>query len=179
MTLRLAIRSPALFLRLCWLTSTRLVLRRKRERARSLSQGQREEAFTRFRLASSDQQLVVGLATLIAAKTNQGMLSLYEFPVALALTWFSSTTHLAALDHLRHYPQQHQTIRNWRVYGMCIFFVLFSYCFAIVVLAAGRPGTVPVACSSMRGIQLGGVVDILLISSIVARMITFMVLVTG
>lgn len=52
----LAESSPALFLGLCWLTFSRLVLRRKaNETYHVLSRDQREAAVTHFILALSDQ----------------------------------------------------------------------------------------------------------------------------
>lgn len=88
---------------------------KKKERHKKLNRAQREEAITRFILALSDQQLAVGLAILIAIITNQCTLSVAEFRIAFALAWFSTSTHLATLDSLRHYFVCHQTIRNWRI----------------------------------------------------------------
>lgn len=54
----------------------------------------RKEAATQFILTLSDQQLVTGLAILIAGVSDPTHLSKYEFTVVMALAWFSSTTHL-------------------------------------------------------------------------------------
>jgi hypothetical protein len=111
-----------------------------------LSRGEREEAVTRFILALSDQQLVVGLAILVAAIANQNTLTVSEFRIAFALTWFSATTHLATLDSLRDYFHRHQTVRNWRVGGMLVLLVLFLYCFTVIVFVGTRTLTLPVLC---------------------------------
>jgi hypothetical protein len=143
--------SPVLFVGLCWLSFSTLVLRRKPADARVQSakrtREQREEAITRFILTLSDQQLVVGLAILIAAVTNQCTLSTAEFSIAFALAWFSSTTHLATLDSLQHYFHLNPTIRTWRVVGMLLLLLFFLYCFAIVLYLTGRVyGNIPVQC---------------------------------
>jgi hypothetical protein len=114
---------------------------------RKLERPQREAAVTRFILALSDQQLVVGIAILVATVTNQCTLSVNEFNVAFALVWFSATTHLATLDSLRQYFTSHPTIRNWRVFGMLAMMIMFLYCFIIVLAMDGvRNYTVPVQC---------------------------------
>jgi len=71
------------------------------ERQGKLSREKRVEAFDRFILSLSDQQLATGLAILIAAIANQCTLSPPEFRIAFSLAWFSTTTHLATLDSLR------------------------------------------------------------------------------
>jgi hypothetical protein len=73
---------------------------------------ERQEAVTRFILSLSDQQLVIGLAVLVAGVANQCTLIVYEFQAIFALAWFSSTTHLATLDCLRDYFLNHHVVRN-------------------------------------------------------------------
>ena len=103
----------------------------------------RRESLARFVLALSDQQLVTGLAILIGGVANQRKLTGYEFSVVVSLAWFSSTTHLATLDTLRHYFLQHKTLRDWRVIGMVMLLILLLYCFLVNLRA--EP-TVPVQC---------------------------------
>jgi hypothetical protein len=107
-----------------------------------------QEAFSRFILTLSDQQLVTGLAILIGAVSNQQILSVYEFSVVLSLAWFSSTTHLATLDALREYFLEHKVVRNWRVGGMLSLLALLSYCLVTAMLAQTRllDPTVPIQC---------------------------------
>ncbi|KAF2087990.1 hypothetical protein K490DRAFT_56555 [Saccharata proteae CBS 121410] len=63
----------------------------------------RTDAITRFVLALSDQQLVTGLAILIAALVKRCSITTYSFTIAFALAWFSSVTHLATLVILQKY----------------------------------------------------------------------------
>ena len=93
--------------------------KRKRDRAR------RSKGLERFVLTLSDQQLVTGLAVLIAGYTNRCSRSLYHFNIIAALGWFSSTTHLSTLAVLRAYLIDHPRVRDWRVASMlCIFGLL-------------------------------------------------------
>lgn len=57
----------------------------------------RSEALVRFVLTLSDQQLVTGLAVLIAAFAKHCTISGDNFQIATALAWFSSMTHLALM----------------------------------------------------------------------------------
>lgn len=78
----------------------------------------RSKGLERFLLTLSDQQLVTGLAVLIAGYTNRCSRSLYHFNIIAALGWFSSTTHLSTLAVLRAYLIDHPRVRNWRVIAM-------------------------------------------------------------
>lgn len=104
----------------------------------------RRETVTQFILTLSDQQLVTGLAILIAGVSDPFHITGYEFTVVLALAWFSSTTHLTTLTALRKYMDSHGVIRDARVIGMVIVLILLSYSLVISIPAARR--TVPVAC---------------------------------
>jgi len=59
-------------------------------------------AFEDFIFAFSDQQLVTGLAMLVAI-FFKGDISIYSFQVAVSVAWFSSTIHLSTLVVLRRY----------------------------------------------------------------------------
>ena len=101
----------------------------------------RSEALRAFILTLSDQQLVTGLAILIAGFSKYCSISTYHFNIAASLAWFSSTTHLSTLAVLRDYLISHHTIRTWRVASMfsmlCLLFpaVLVSWSYSLV----GRP----------------------------------------
>ena len=111
---------------------------RNRDRAR------RSKGLERFILALSDQQLVTGLAVLIAGFTNRCSRSFYHFRIIAALGWFSSTTHLSTLAVLRAYLIDHPRVRDWRVIAMLGIFGL------LVVSQIGtfstRDGSLPVQC---------------------------------
>lgn len=106
----------------------------------ALTQERRVEATTRFLLGFSDQQLVTGLAILIAALVNRFQLTLYELRIAFCLAWFSATTHIATLRILREYFYDHAVVRNWRVLGIFIFTALISF-FQVILLLAGDSHT--------------------------------------
>ena len=112
--------------------------KRKQDRAR------RSKGLERFVLALSDQQLVTGLAILIAGYTDRCSRSIYHFRIISALGWFSSTTHLSTLAILRPYLVDHPRVRNWRVIAMVAIFGL------LVVSQAGafsiQNSSLPVQC---------------------------------
>lgn len=111
----------------------------KRDRAR------RSKSLERFILALSDQQLVMGLAVLIAGYTHRCSRSFYHFRIIAALGWFSSTTHLSTLAVLRAYLTDHPRVRDWRVIAMLGVFGL------LVVSQTGtfstRDISLPVQCA--------------------------------
>ena len=78
----------------------------------------RVRGLEKFVLALSDQQLVTGLAILVAGFINRCSMSLYDFYIVAALAWFSSTTHLSTLAVLRVYLVDHPRVRDWRVVAM-------------------------------------------------------------
>lgn len=94
----------------------------KRRRGRM----RRSKGLERFVLALSDQQLVTGLAILIAAYTNRCTLTLYNFNIVATLAWFSSTTHLSTLAVLRVYFMDRPRVRDWRVAAMLSLLGLLS-----------------------------------------------------
>ena len=51
----------------------------------------------------------------------------FEFSIVVSLAWFSSTTHLATLDVLRHYFFSHALVRNIRILGMVVVLTLLSF----------------------------------------------------
>ncbi|MCJ1437996.1 hypothetical protein MMC27_007383 [Xylographa pallens] len=83
-----------------------------------LDEHQRREALKKFVLTLSDQQLVTGIAILVACFANWCRTSVYELNMVVSLAWFSSATHLATLDVLQDYFQHNRVVRNWRMIGM-------------------------------------------------------------
>lgn len=78
-------------------------------------------------LSLSDQQLVTGLAILVAGyyeMLNSGALSLYHWQIVVYLAWMSSSVHIASLTLLRDVLNQKPMLRNLRVAGMLILLVL-------------------------------------------------------
>lgn len=67
-------------------------------------------------LSISDQQLLTGLAVLIAGFWTHCSISVHHFVMVSDLAWFSATAHLITLTVLMPYLKQpkHQVARNWR-----------------------------------------------------------------
>lgn len=84
----------------------------------------RIDGVQRFMLILSDQQLVTGMAVLVASYARICTISHFSFDVALNLSWLSCTTHLATLTVLRAYFDTHKAVRNWRVGAMIGLFAL-------------------------------------------------------
>lgn len=118
----------------------RLARRDPPQPRRPLTRERRVEATTRFLLGFSDQQLVTGLAILIAALANHSELTFHELRIVFCLAWFSATTHIATLRLLREYFYDHAVVRNWRILGIFAFTVLIVF-FQVVLLLAGNPQT--------------------------------------
>ena len=62
-----------------------------------------------------DQQLLTGLAMLIAAFGTYCTISVYHFTLVNDLAWFSATVHLITLRVLKDYLIQNHVQRDWRV----------------------------------------------------------------
>lgn len=110
------------------------------------------EALKRFILALSDQQLVTGLAVLIAGFSERCSMATYHFNIVAALAWFSSTTHLSTLVVLREYFVQHTLVRTWRVIGMLIMLAMLFVSQLVVFTQGYTEGyiTLPTQCVFRR-----------------------------
>lgn len=77
-------------------------------------------------LTLSDQQLVTGLAILIAAFVRWNEITVYHWEIVTDLAFVASNTHLCTLAILRHPFRQHEWrwARLWRVTTMVIFAIL-------------------------------------------------------
>jgi hypothetical protein len=94
------------------------LLRKETGSKKSLSKEQRQRMLENFILALSDQQLVTGIAVLVAIFSAHCRISAYELNLAISLAWFSSATHLATLDVLQNYLRRNKVVRNLRMVGM-------------------------------------------------------------
>ncbi|OCL02565.1 hypothetical protein AOQ84DRAFT_422468 [Glonium stellatum] len=149
--------------------------------AQIMSRKARQEALSRFILTLSDQQLVTGLAILIAGVANQCRLTVYEFSIVLSLAWFSSTTHLATLDTLRDYFLAHKVVRNWRVACMLILLVFLSYSLFLTTFGSVfLPQSSPIQCyfsSSSSMIARGATtVDPVTVLSVLSTIVTLLII---
>ena len=104
----------------------------------------RQKSLERFLLTLSDQQLVTGLAILIAGYLKTCSMSVYYFNIVGSLALFSSATHLATLGVLKEYLVAHSTLRDLRVFAMGLVLIML-----IVALLPGwfsQDKSVPVSC---------------------------------
>ena len=139
---------------------------RKRDRAR------RSKGLERFILALSDQQLVTGLAVLIAGYTNRCSISIYHFRIISTLGWFSSTTHLSTMAVLRAYLIDHPRVRDWRVVAMLAIFGLLvvSQAAAISIQDSSLPiqcafdSYAPFGLNIITNLALAGIIIFLVLS---------------
>ena len=127
---------------------------------------QRSKGLGKFILALSDQQLVTGLAVLIAGFVSPCSMPIYYFNIIAALGWFSSTTHLSTLAVLRVYFIKHPRLRNWRVVAMLSVFVLLIIT-QVATTASTLDNSLPVSCAfisaSSDGLYIINVLSILVI----------------
>ena len=74
----------------------------------------------------SDQQLLTGIAILIAGFWTHCSISVYHFFLVNDLAFFSSTAHLISLTVLQNYLKQNPALRNWRIVLMASVAVLLA-----------------------------------------------------
>ncbi|KAF2231458.1 hypothetical protein EV356DRAFT_290504 [Viridothelium virens] len=86
----------------------------------------------------SDQQIVTGVAVLVAGFAKLGSISIYHYQTVIYLAWMASNVHLTTLTLLRGYLQSHHFLRAWRVTGMLILFIML--CIALVPTSANNYG---------------------------------------
>lgn len=94
--------------------------RSERSQTYKKNKARRIWALERFVLGSSDQQLVTGLAMLLAGFLNLCTIDWYHFQIVSGLVWCSSTIHLSTLVLIRDYLSERSIIRRWRVTLMCL-----------------------------------------------------------
>lgn len=83
-------------------------------------------------LLFSDQQIVTGIAIMVAVYVRLDTTSVYHFRIATFLSWMSSNTHLTTLVVLRKHLMQSRVLRVWRISGM-----VALYCMLLVALIPG------------------------------------------
>lgn len=66
---------------------------------------------TRAIVTLSDQQIVTGLAVLIAAYSQLDSISIYHWFIATYLAWISSAVHLTSLTYLRSWLERYPAVR--------------------------------------------------------------------
>lgn len=76
----------------------------------------------------SDQQVLVGLAMLLAGIIRVCSISAYHFTIISDLGWFASNTHLVTLNALQFHFRlsEHHVQRDWRVVLILLIFVFMA-----------------------------------------------------
>ncbi|KAK1722167.1 hypothetical protein BDP67DRAFT_389939 [Colletotrichum lupini] len=108
---------------------------------RRVSQAERQrriKAFESFMLSLSDQQLVTGMALMLATilifsgiHDLDDSFSVYSFQIATRLGYFSCITHLCSLSVLWEYFDRHNWLRIFRTILMVAFLVMMIGCMII------------------------------------------------
>lgn len=78
-----------------------------------------------------DQQLVTGLALVIAGLATRCNISCYEFSIVTYLAYSSSLAHIVYLDIARQELQKSRISRNIRAFIALCFIVLFSFAYVV------------------------------------------------
>ena len=86
-------------------------------------------------LSLSDQQILVGLAMLLAGIIRMCSISAYHFTIVSDLGWFASNTHLITLSVLQSHFRlpQHHVQRDWRV---VLILLIFAFLVTYQILQA-------------------------------------------
>ena len=98
------------------------------------------EALQKGVFVFADQQIITGIAILIAGFSNMGIISVYHFNIIVYLAWMSSNVHLTSLTLLRSFLKEHKSLKILRVSGMLILLVMLF--FALIPTAGNRWSTI-------------------------------------
>ena len=104
----------------------------------------RRNALEQFILMLSDQQIVTGLSISLIGFSKHCTMSTYHFFMIVALTWFSSTTHLSTLSLLQHYFRTHRRLKYVRIASMLALYILLMA--GMFILYAKRSFQVSMQC---------------------------------
>ncbi|MCJ1334843.1 hypothetical protein MMC09_000108 [Bachmanniomyces sp. S44760] len=114
------------------------------------SDGKREfwtPVVERVLLNLSDQQVVTGLAMLIAGYMKHCSINFYHFEVIFYLAWLSSHVHLTTIHILHAYLADRPQLRNWRLFFLIVMLVMTSIMiYYIGRLSHGADVGVPMQC---------------------------------
>lgn len=97
----------------------------------TLKQKDRTQIILSFVTVLSDQQLVTGVAILIAGLASRCRISLYEFNIVTYLAYFAISTHTLSLGVLQSHLFLRKLVRNCRVVFAIGFSVIFVFSFII------------------------------------------------
>ncbi|KAH9823631.1 hypothetical protein Tdes44962_MAKER04592 [Teratosphaeria destructans] len=78
------------------------------------------KTFQKAVLIFSDQQIVTGIAILIAGFGQFDKISVYHWQIVVYQAWMSSNVHLTSLTMLRSFLKTSPALRAWRITGMIV-----------------------------------------------------------
>ena len=110
------------------------------------ARNRRSETLEKFVLAQSDQQLITGIAILIAGYINPCTMDFYHFEIVATLAWLSSTVHLSTLSLLQDYLILNPVLRACRIVGM-ILTLVGLFVAQVITLGGGAEPALPAVCS--------------------------------
>jgi hypothetical protein len=79
-----------------------------------------KNAFAEGIKALSDQQLVTGIAVLLAGFIRINFISVYHWRIMVYLAWMSSNVHLITLIIMKEHLKDNKFMRGWRMCGMIL-----------------------------------------------------------
>jgi hypothetical protein len=140
------------------LQSYKKLLRRLEQADLRFESTQKQKEMTRvivgFVTILSDQQLLTGLAILIAALASRCRLSLQEFRIVIFLVYFADFTHVLSLGVLRRHLFDRKLVRNCRVAFTIAFLAIFAVSFtANIVTLSFDYGTDGIVLSDGHALQ--------------------------
>lgn len=97
---------------------------------------------TGFLKVLGDQQLISGLALLIAAVASRCKTTIYEFSIVTNLAYFAIYNQLLSLSLMRDYLQEHTWVRTCRVIVTVGSFALFSFAYVVNTVSDKELGNI-------------------------------------
>jgi hypothetical protein len=94
-------------------------------------QKERTKIIIGFVTVLSDQQLVTGVAILIAGLASRCHISFFEFNIVTFLAYFAAFSHQLSLGVLQSHLFARKLVRNCRVFFTIGFLVIFTFSFII------------------------------------------------
>ena len=92
---------------------------------------ERTQIIVGFVTVLSDQQLITGVAILIAGLASRCRITFYEFNIVTFLAYFATFTHALSLGVLNSHLFERKLVRNCRVAFTVGFLVIFTFSFII------------------------------------------------
>lgn len=92
---------------------------------------ERTQIIVGFVTVLSDQQLITGVAILIAGLASRCRITLYEFNIVTFLAYFATFTHALSLGVLKRHLFERKLVRDCRVAFTVGFLVIFAFSFII------------------------------------------------